>query len=182
MTQTWFTADQHFGHRDIIRSCNRPFADVEEMNETLIANWNARIDRQDRVFCVGDLAYRLEERALASIFRRLNGHKHLIVGNHDDNVTKRLPWASVNQMVQTKVDGDKLFLCHYAMRTWNAARYGTIHLFGHSHGELAGTHNSLDVGVDVWDMAPVNLAEIKLRLAETPAPDYEEDRNEGPRF
>jgi len=37
---TWFTADLHLGHRNIIEYCNRPFADVDEMNRALIANWN----------------------------------------------------------------------------------------------------------------------------------------------
>ena len=53
---TWFTADLHFGHRNIIDYCNRPFRDVDAMNESLIENWNESIAADDTVWVVGDFA------------------------------------------------------------------------------------------------------------------------------
>ena len=44
---TYFTADQHFGHFNIIRLSHRPFASLEEMNESMITS--AR--RQSSQFC-----------------------------------------------------------------------------------------------------------------------------------
>ena len=44
----YFTADTHFDHANIIRFCNRPFATVEEMNETLITNWNRKVHANDK--------------------------------------------------------------------------------------------------------------------------------------
>ena len=52
----FFTADQHFGHKSIIEYCNRPFSDVEEMNEALIENWNKTVDNNDKIFVLGDFA------------------------------------------------------------------------------------------------------------------------------
>jgi len=46
---TWFTADLHFGHRNIIECCNRPFADVDAMNCALIQNWNQVVSDDDTV-------------------------------------------------------------------------------------------------------------------------------------
>ena len=51
----YFIADPHFGHVNAIRLCNRPFETIEEMNETLIQNWNERIHNNDTVYIVGDM-------------------------------------------------------------------------------------------------------------------------------
>ena len=41
----FFTSDTHFFHEGIIKFCNRPFESVEEMNETLIRNWNETVPK-----------------------------------------------------------------------------------------------------------------------------------------
>lgn len=73
----YFTSDTHFSHTNIIKYCNRPFKSVEEMDEVLIANWNSVVKKTDQVFHLGDFGYNYK------IAQRLNGHKHLIWGNHD---------------------------------------------------------------------------------------------------
>lgn len=169
--KTWFTSDHHFGHENVIRFCKRPFASAAEMDRALVENWNAVVAPGDVVYHLGDFAYRGDKRALRGLFDKLHGTKHLVVGNHDHGETKRLPWASIDNLMDVTVEGQKIVLCHYAMRSWKASHYGTIHLYGHSHGDLPGTHNSLDVGVDCWGYCPVDLPSIRARLAETPAPD-----------
>jgi len=32
----YFTGDQHFGHANIIRHCNRPFSSIDEMDMHLV--------------------------------------------------------------------------------------------------------------------------------------------------
>lgn len=39
----YFTADTHFGHYNVIRFCDRPFASAEEMDKAMIQNWNDRV-------------------------------------------------------------------------------------------------------------------------------------------
>lgn len=78
----WFTADHHFGHANILRYCKRPFADVEEMNEALIANWNRVVAKGDTVYHLGDL-FLLPPVEATKRMARLNGSICLIRGNHD---------------------------------------------------------------------------------------------------
>ena len=79
----YFTSDLHLGHRGIIAMRNRPFADVEEMNRTLIANFNAVVHKDDTVYILGDLAHHMQVEDVNKIIEKLNGRKILIKGNHD---------------------------------------------------------------------------------------------------
>ena len=52
----WFTSDWHFGHRNVIDYCNRPFSSVEEMNDKLVELWNNTIKPEDEVWFLGDFS------------------------------------------------------------------------------------------------------------------------------
>lgn len=165
MTRTFFTADTHFGHARSIELCARPFADVAEMNGSMIANWNAVVQPDDTVWHLGDFVYK-SACPPASIFNVLNGRKHLIVGNHDGPKTLDLPWESISQMLEIAVDGTRVFLCHYPVAEWPAYWRQAVHLYGHVHGNRRGLGRSMDVGVDVWGFRPVTLPEILQRLGD----------------
>ena len=79
---TWFTADLHLGHRNIIDYCNRPFRDVESMNHALIENWNDSVAPDDIVWVVGDFALGKIGETLPLV-STLHGRKILVAGNHD---------------------------------------------------------------------------------------------------
>ena len=79
---TWFTADLHLGHRNIIEYCNRPFHDVDAMNDALVENWNEAVAPEDTVWIVGDFALGKIADTLP-IASTLHGHKILVAGNHD---------------------------------------------------------------------------------------------------
>lgn len=68
----WFTSDQHFYHKNVIRYCNRPFKSLEEMHETLIQNWNKVVGPTDIVYILGDFAFCGVAR-MKEIVSRLNG-------------------------------------------------------------------------------------------------------------
>jgi calcineurin-like phosphoesterase family protein len=166
---TFLIADPHFGHSNIIRFCNRPFADVREMNSVLRTSWNAVVTDKDDVIVVGDFAHRMEPKALQAMFDSLAGRKHLVPGNHDDEATLALPWASPpKDIVFASIDSTRVVLAHYALRTWPGIRKGALMLYGHSHGRLAGNNQSMDIGVDVMGWAPVRVNQIKQRLAKLP--------------
>jgi calcineurin-like phosphoesterase family protein len=167
---TFLIADNHFGHSAIIAMCNRPFSDVCEMDDAMIAGWNAVVRPGDTVIHLGDFAHRIADIRLPKIFGALNGKKHLIKGNHDGRETLQLPWQSVNDVMHTSIDSTAVTLCHYAWRVWpRQRRRGALMLFGHSHGRLPGNQQSMDVGVDVLGFSPVRLNTIKSYLAALPA-------------
>ena len=173
MRRTFFTADHHFGHDGIIRMCARPFSTAADMDQALIANWNAVVRPKDEVWHLGDFAHRGEPKRMRAIFDRLNGTKHLVVGNHDGADTLELPWASRHEIAHFRNNGIRAVLCHYGMRVWPGQHRGAIHLYGHSHGRLDGTSLSLDVGVDCWNFMPIDLTEIEARLKQLPEVDPE---------
>lgn len=172
---TYFTADTHFGHAAIIGHCARPFSSVEVMDRAMVERWNEVVKPRDTVWVVGDFAAgpKATDYRLARIFGALNGSKHLIRGNHDKSEVEALPWGSIRDMGVVTVAGTPVFCCHYPMRTWPMAAHGSLHVFGHCHGDLRDTNRSVDVGVDRRDFRPVTLDEIKARMAVSlPSADY----------
>jgi calcineurin-like phosphoesterase family protein len=156
MTKTYFTSDTHYGHRNIIKYCNRPFESVEEMDEEMIRRWNEVVGPQDHVYHLGDFA--MGKVSAPGILSRLNGHKHLIWGNHDSPQIRSLPqWASSQAYHELRLDGQFIILCHYKFDVFNKSHHGAIQFFGHSHGSMPGNNQQIDCGVDCWDYRPVDL-------------------------
>jgi calcineurin-like phosphoesterase family protein len=161
----YFTADLHLGHANVIRFCNRPFADVEEMDGALIANWNATVNGNDEVYILGDLFYRNVTPAEVTL-KRLKGRKHLILGNHDKRWIKTvdLPryFAEVTNLLTYKRDGVKYTLCHYPMLSWEGRGHGGYMVHGHNHNhplDYADPH-LLNAGVEINGYKPVTLDEL----------------------
>jgi calcineurin-like phosphoesterase family protein len=79
---TFFTADQHFGHHNIIGYCHRPYSETADMDAALVANWNSTVGPHDTVHVLGDVAMGRREESMPLI-GRLAGYKILYPGNHD---------------------------------------------------------------------------------------------------
>ena len=160
----WYTSDTHFGHKNILKYCKRPFRDVQEHDEMLITYWNQTVAPEDYVYHLGDFQFNSDaERYLP----RLNGNKILIRGNHDfqhPKIMESQHWKSVHDVLEIRDDKTKIVLCHYAMRVWPNGHRGSLMLYGHSHGRLSGNTQSYDVGVDAWNYRPVSLKDIRKRL------------------
>lgn len=100
----WFTSDLHFGHKNIIKYSNRPFQDIDHMNEVLIKNFNSLVSPDDTVIFVGDVCMGVREKTLPLV-GRLNGAKFLVTGNHDDchamyDVINHTKWELKMEMYQ----------------------------------------------------------------------------------
>src|SRR6478735_2856912 len=79
----FFTSDTHFYHERIISLSNRPFKDVDHMNEMIVLNWNSKVGADDTVYHLGDVMLGQNFVEHLPLLDRLNGHKILVVGNHD---------------------------------------------------------------------------------------------------
>lgn len=159
----FFTSDTHFGHRNIIKYCDRPYVNEHDMDMNLIANWNARVSDKDTIYHVGDVS--MDDRKRKEIVPKLNGKKHLIKGNHDKRVTNDEGWESISNYKEVYVGKQMIVLFHYAMRVWNKSHRGSWHLYGHSHGTLIDPYFdektlSFDIGVDSHGYKPLNFDEV----------------------
>lgn len=182
----WFTADLHLGHANIIRYCNRPFATADEMNEELVRRWNERVAPDDEVWVLGDFALGPIADSLACGLR-LNGRKSLVVGNHDrmfgtrresdyrrwvDRYTHEAGFADVLGNVSSHVGGVSVQVSHFPHEgdSHDADRFeearpaddGRWLLHGHVHEKWKVNGRQINVGVDVWDFAPVAERELEL--------------------
>ena len=164
----YFTSDQHFGHRNIIRFCNRPFFSAGEMDTALIRLWNEKVKETDTVYILGDLMYR-NENPPEYYLGQLKGKKHLVLGNHDENWIGKVNTADWFESVSefcTFSDGQhRITACHYPMLAWPDQSYM---LFGHIHNNIdpdiwpviRASDKLLNVGVDINGFAPVSFAEL----------------------
>ncbi|MCH7826434.1 MAG: metallophosphoesterase, partial [Bacteroidetes bacterium] len=120
----YFTSDLHFGHEKIISFCNRPFGCVKEMDDTLIANWNATVTKNDVVYILGDFAFYKEQDKIEELWNSLNGIKHWIIGNHDNNgqlnnLYKLGRIFKPKSYDELKYNKRKFILFHYPIEFWN---------------------------------------------------------------
>lgn len=173
--QTFFTSDTHFNHANIIKFCNRPFKDVEQMNEVMIANWNNAISKDDTVFHLGDFCLG-GEAEWTKILDRLNGKIYLIMGNHDlKNIRQGFisRFEHVAMQMRIEIGKKRIYLCHYPFLCFEGSYKDDVwQLFGHVHtrrsnsGIDAGRLQYLyptqyDVGVDNNNFTPVSFGQVK---------------------
>jgi calcineurin-like phosphoesterase family protein len=169
MSQIFFSADLHLGHKNIIEFCHRPFDNVEQMDQALIDNINRKIEPADTFYYLGDFTFGSLDR-VTEYRQRINCKNiHLIKGNHDRLTDKQYQqfFTTVSMLKEIKADGEHITLCHYAMRRWNKSHHGSWHLYGHSHGDLPddGLTYSFDVGVDCTSYQPLSLAEVRQKMS-----------------
>jgi len=125
---SWYTADTHFGHENVIPFCGRPFRHAGHMDSVLIENMWKVVQPEDNLWIIGDFAFGPKAKDpdyLNILFGQLPGAaKHLIIGNHDLAPTLELPWDSISHLTEVPDGEDGLChtLYHYPMITWNGAR------------------------------------------------------------
>jgi calcineurin-like phosphoesterase family protein len=164
----FFTSDNHFGHKNIIKYCKRPFNSVKEMNEALIQKWNEVVSPEDTVYHLGDFAFG----EIDDILPRLNGKIILIRGNHDRKSTtkhfetyKAMDFHYGNYIF--RLNHRPIFTSDIEDPYNDNEKYPNINLddydfilCGHCHNQWVTLQKNINVGVDVWDFKPISIEEI----------------------
>ena len=186
----YFTADTHFGHANIIKYQNRPFMTAEESaraiadprgnwrvsdetvrlhDSVLLENINTRVQTGDILWILGDFCFRSLEDIAAYRKRIRCKTVNLVRGNHDHKNIDRFFNHTLEQgMIQ--VQGQKIWLNHYPMRSWHGSHRGAWQLYGHVHGALQAQDEEIgytltkDVGVDACHYAPLSFAQLEAYM------------------
>lgn len=162
----YFTSDLHLGHRGIISMQNRPFENIQEMNQILIQNYNAVVHKNDMVYILGDISHHLPMESANELIGKLNGKKILVKGNHDKKYDSEL-FEEMCDFKTVSLNGMYFALMHYPMLSWSKKNSGSIQLHGHMHAR--GEYNlqnkadgirRYDVGVDANNYYPVSVKQI----------------------
>ena len=168
----WVTSDTHFHHKNILvyEASNRPFKDCPEMDMALIDRWNERVSPEDVVFHLGDFAF-ASKNTISVIAHKLNGHKILVLGNHDR--VRKYDWEKLGfeRVFRHSFLMDGKFI--FSHEPLDKIPDGKINVYGHVHG--SSYFNTLDrnricVCVERWNCAPIEYEFIKnLFKPESPA-------------
>ncbi len=183
LTKVFFTADNHFGHANIISFCDRPFGNSAEMDAAMVENWNRVIPRNGIVFHLGDFTLGDVDTA-QFYFRQLSGRIRLLSNpwHHDrrwlsstrrcftnDGFVELLPPMVVLEVPKGKEYPLAITLCHYPLAEWDRKHYGAWHLHGHSHGQKKHVflrQFAIDVGVDCTGFAPISFDDVMKKMEE----------------
>ena len=165
----YYISDTHFNHENIIKICNRPYNNVNEMNEDIIKRWNNKVKPEDEVYFLGDFSHKCSQQDAFEILKRLNGKKYFIKGNHDKisfvnslRNSKLVEW--VKDYAEINDNNRMVVLFHYPIEDWNGQYHGSYHIFGHIHNNTHNNYKIIDrrynVGVEVIDYDPKSLDEL----------------------
>ncbi len=174
MANIFIISDTHFGHANTFLKFKlddgtpmRPFSSVDQMDEHMIERWNSVVRPQDKVYHLGDVIFGRPER-LDVIMKRLNGHKRLVIGNHDDMNTQ--VYLKYFDRVISSRRLDSMLFTHIPIQqdSIGGKLIGNVH--GHIHNNTHRTPKALpcppylNVSVEVIDYTPVSLEDCRKRL------------------
>ncbi|WNN93686.1 phosphoesterase [Arthrobacter phage CallinAllBarbz] len=177
MSAAYFHADWHLNHTFVAGT--RGFASSEEHDEWLIDQINSRVTKRDHLWVLGDVFMGSITAGLAKV-SRINGVKHLVLGNHDGahpmhrrgraNLRRYLEvFDTVQLHAETRLPGGrKVMLSHFPYEgdhtgedrhgQWRLRDEGAFLIHGHVHDEWFQRGRQINVGVDVLAHGPASAS------------------------
>lgn len=162
----YFIADTHFFHAQLLGNNDfapRLFETTAAMNQAMIEAWNSRVDENDVVYHLGDIAMnpgdQPDAQAVFDILNQLNGQIVLIKGNHDSRALfkfinkqnyefrkgqMKFKFHDVGALI--KFDHAQYYLTHYPMLMGIVKQIVNLH--GHIHHNMVPIAEDINVGVD----------------------------------
>lgn len=160
--KTFITSDLHFCHENIIKYEHLPFIDTEEMNETIIKNWNSVVSKEDEVWVLGDVFFCSKEKA-KEIMDKLNGHKYLIYGNHDNHSIQWFYDVGFDEVYKHAITLNGFIHLQHRPPEYIREDAPNIYIYGHVHNsadyKTINTHSAC-VCHTRWGYQPVELNKI----------------------
>ncbi len=136
----YYISDTHFRDQIIFDKCERPFSSLKEMEEIIIQRRNNKVKKDDIVYILGDIS-KDNDNSTIEIFRKLSGHKHLIVGNHDQLIQDCIKNSKVFEtikLIDLIIDNNrKVCICHYPLMDWMEFNRGGFLVYGHIHNKTS---------------------------------------------
>ena len=171
-------SDFHFSHSNICgptlsqwSTGYRNFSSIEEMNDTIIDNTNSKVGVADELYFLGDFNFGDKKKTPELRERIRCRYIHFIYGNHDSHIRKYYKNLFSTTQDYLEFYHNKTLVCmfHYPMLSWHQIGRGSVHCFGHCHGNLKSPHGrSMDIGVDTNAFIPYKLDDVVERLLSLP--------------
>jgi len=154
----WVWSDQHFGHKNIIKFCNRPWESIDQMSADMVKSFNTLVGPSDVSIWVGDVGFKSDE-DVNNLLDQCQGYKILVVGNHD--FTKRklrtLHFDEIHLLYQLTIDDIGYVFTHYPQENLPLP-YINIH--GHTHQKVLDSDQHINVCVERTEYKPVNMNDL----------------------
>ena len=143
-------SDAHFFHKNIIKYSERPFNTVQQMNRTMIDNWNGVVGNDDTIYFLGDFVIgHFKSQFAKLISEELNGNIIFIKGNHDRGV-KSIP---MEKNINITYKGKDIILTHEPLKEFEG-----INIHGHVHNNTYDKkENQINVSAEVIDYTPIHI-------------------------
>lgn len=161
----WVWSDTHFFHTNIIEFSNRPYVNVQQMNEHLVANFNEYVGENDISIWVGDVGFK-GDGFINELLDQCNGYKILVVGNHDfdSGKVRNLKFDEIHLLYTISTPEVDLVFTHYPMRN---IKLPWFNLHGHLHAYPVSTTGHIlhhNINCELHEYRPVELTEL-IKLA-----------------
>lgn len=156
--EIYVISDTHFGHKNIIKYCGRPFSDAKEMDEALLHNWNSVVRDQDIVYHLGDVSMGND-----GILHSLRGRKRLVLGNHDNGKNQTLLTVFEKIMMWRHFKEFGVVLSHVPIHPGSLNEKIPRNVHGHIHDKTIDDNRYRNVSVEQINYTPINIEELRVR-------------------